>query len=35
MTTLTTEFRRELVYYLGIDMYELKSQLNNPSSNQP
>lgn len=27
MTTLTTEFRRELVYYFGIDMYQLKSEL--------
>ena len=26
MTTLTTEFRRELVYYFGFDMYELKSE---------
>ena len=27
MATLTTEFRRELVYYFGIDMYQLKSEL--------
>lgn len=27
MTTLTTEFRRELVYYFGINMYQLKSEL--------